>query len=91
LQFLGALLDNCREVRHAERKILKIVKLNDLAMYKSSIDRLMENLDSYLQVCFVLCYETVTLFFVLTKETLTLLGTFLLVIGKNSENRAEMN
>jgi hypothetical protein len=91
LQFLGALLDNCREVRHAERKILKIVKLNDLAMYKSSIDRLMENLDSYLQVCFVLCYEIVPLFFVLTKETLTLLGTFLLVIGKNSENRAEMN
>jgi hypothetical protein len=91
LQFLGALLDNCREVRHAERKILKIVKLNDLAMFKSSIDRLMENLDRYLQVCFVLCYEIVTLFFVLTKETLTLLGTFLLVIGKNSENRAEMN
>ncbi|XP_045798541.1 protein SIEL-like [Trifolium pratense] len=47
--FLGALVDNCREVRCAERKILKIVKLNDLAMFKSSIDRLMENLDSYLQ------------------------------------------
>lgn len=50
LQFLGALVDNSREVRCAERKILKVVKLNDLAMFKSSIDRLLENLDSYPQV-----------------------------------------
>lgn len=50
LQFLGALLDNSREVRCAERKILKIVKLNNLAMFKSSIDRLLENLDCYAQV-----------------------------------------
>lgn len=47
--FLGALLDNSREVRCAERKILKIVKLNNLAMFKSSIDRLLENLDRYAQ------------------------------------------
>ncbi|KAL5058233.1 hypothetical protein RYX36_029837 [Vicia faba] len=46
--FLGALVDNCREVRCAVRKILKVVRLGDLAMFKSSIDRLLKNLDSYL-------------------------------------------
>lgn len=54
LQFLGALVDNSRTVRYAARKILKILKLNDLAMFKSSIDVLLENLDSYPQVCFIL-------------------------------------
>ncbi|KAJ1379849.1 Armadillo-type fold, partial [Sesbania bispinosa] len=49
LEFLGALVDNSREVRYAERKILKIMKLNDLALFKSSIDGLLKNLDRYPQ------------------------------------------
>ncbi|RDY12076.1 Protein SIEL, partial [Mucuna pruriens] len=47
--FLGALVDNSCDVRYTDRKILKIVKLNNLAWFKSSIDKLMRNLDSYPQ------------------------------------------
>ncbi|KAK7294764.1 hypothetical protein RJT34_17660 [Clitoria ternatea] len=47
--FLCALVDKSWDVRCAERKILKLVKLNDLALFKSSIDKLLENLDSYPQ------------------------------------------
>ncbi|TKY65757.1 SIEL protein [Spatholobus suberectus] len=47
--FLDALVDNSWDVRYTDRKILKVVKLNDLAMFKSSIDRLLGNLDSYPQ------------------------------------------
>ncbi|XP_061362118.1 protein SIEL isoform X2 [Gastrolobium bilobum] len=45
--FLGVLVDNNREVRYVERKIAKQVKLNDLALFKSFINGLMENLDRY--------------------------------------------
>ncbi|OIV98566.1 hypothetical protein TanjilG_12152 [Lupinus angustifolius] len=47
--FLGVLVDNNREVRYAERKILKVVKLNDRVLFKSSIDSLLENLVHYPQ------------------------------------------
>ncbi|KAK7339973.1 hypothetical protein VNO77_20663 [Canavalia gladiata] len=47
--FLSALVDNSWDVRCTVRKILKLVKLNDLDMFKSSFDRLLENVDSYPQ------------------------------------------
>ncbi|KAF1897953.1 hypothetical protein Lal_00032715 [Lupinus albus] len=47
--FLSVLMDNNREVRYAERKILKIVKLSDRVLFKSSIDSLLENLVQYPQ------------------------------------------
>lgn len=62
LQFLGAQVDHSYDVRYTYRKILKLVKLKDLALFKSSIDRLLGNLDSYPQVCFILC-STCLLFF----------------------------
>ncbi|CAJ1808650.1 unnamed protein product [Sphenostylis stenocarpa] len=47
--FLGALVDNSWDVRYTYRKILKVMKLNNLALFKSSNDRLLQNLDSYPQ------------------------------------------
>ncbi|KAL2330661.1 hypothetical protein Fmac_018242 [Flemingia macrophylla] len=47
--FLGALEDNSWDVRYTERKILKVVKLNQLTFFKSSIDKLLRNLESYPQ------------------------------------------
>ncbi|KAK7395048.1 hypothetical protein VNO78_15590 [Psophocarpus tetragonolobus] len=47
--FFGALVDDNWDIRHTDRKILKVVKLNNLALFKSSIDRLLGNLDSYPQ------------------------------------------
>lgn len=52
LQFLGVLVDNRKEVRYAARKILKLVKLSNLKLFKSSIDGLLESLSIYPQVCF---------------------------------------
>ncbi|XP_047159467.1 protein SIEL-like isoform X1 [Vigna umbellata] len=47
--FLGALVDDSWDVRYTYRKILKVMKLNNLALFKSSVDRLLRNLDSYPQ------------------------------------------
>ncbi|XP_014492475.1 protein SIEL-like [Vigna radiata var. radiata] len=47
--FLGALVDDSWDVRYTYRKILKVMKLNNLALFKSSVDRLLGNLDSYPQ------------------------------------------
>ncbi|KAL2626839.1 hypothetical protein GLYMA_07G156700v4 [Glycine max] len=47
--FLGALVDNSWDVRYTDRKILKVVKLNYLALFKSSVDSLLGSLDSYPQ------------------------------------------
>lgn len=48
--FLGALVDNnSSDVRFTYRKILKVMKLNNLPLFKSSVDRLLRNLDSYPQ------------------------------------------
>ncbi|XP_068487328.1 protein SIEL [Phaseolus vulgaris] len=47
--FLGALVDTSWDVRYTYRKILKVMKLNNLALFKSSVDRLLRNLDSYPQ------------------------------------------
>ncbi|XP_029127904.1 protein SIEL [Cajanus cajan] len=47
--FLGALMDNSWDVRYTDRKILKVVKLNQLTLFKSCIDKLLRNLDSYPQ------------------------------------------
>ncbi|KAI4356079.1 hypothetical protein L6164_000129 [Bauhinia variegata] len=47
--FLGALVDNSLEVRCTARKILKVVKLNDLVLFKSSVDGILKILDIYPQ------------------------------------------
>ncbi|KAK3227409.1 hypothetical protein Dsin_007271 [Dipteronia sinensis] len=47
--FLGTLVDNCDHVRSATRKILKLVKLPNLKLFKLCIDSLLENLQMYPQ------------------------------------------
>ncbi|TXG58901.1 hypothetical protein EZV62_016730 [Acer yangbiense] len=47
--FLGTLVDNCDHVRSATRKILKLVKLPNLKLFKLCIDSLLENLQIYPQ------------------------------------------
>ncbi|XP_027352291.1 protein SIEL isoform X3 [Abrus precatorius] len=47
--FLLTLANNNWDVRYTERKLLKVVKLKDLELFKSSIDRLLENIESYPQ------------------------------------------
>ncbi|KAL6955254.1 hypothetical protein U1Q18_045534 [Sarracenia purpurea var. burkii] len=47
--FLGTLVDTSAVVRSASRKVLRIMKLNDMAMFKLSVDGLLENLEMYPQ------------------------------------------
>ncbi|KAK4834531.1 hypothetical protein QYF36_024374 [Acer negundo] len=47
--FLGTLVDNHDHVRSATRKILKLVKLPNLKLFKLCIDSLLENLQIYPQ------------------------------------------
>ena len=52
LQFLGTLLDSNSLIRSATRKILKLVKLSNIELFRLSFDSLIENLEKHPQVCF---------------------------------------
>ncbi|KAM7526542.1 hypothetical protein LguiA_016444 [Lonicera macranthoides] len=47
--FLGTLVDTSSLIRSSARKVLKLAKLNKLAMFKLSVDGLIENLEMYPQ------------------------------------------
>lgn len=47
LMFLGTLVDTSTLVRFAARKVLRITKLHNLAMFKLSVDSLIQNLEMY--------------------------------------------
>ncbi|KAJ7950055.1 protein SIEL [Quillaja saponaria] len=47
--FLGVLADNSMAVRYAARKVLKLIKLKDLELFKLSINSLLENSGLYPQ------------------------------------------
>lgn len=49
-QFLGSLVDKDSSIRSAARKILKLVKLPVLKLFKQAVDALLENLETYPQV-----------------------------------------
>jgi len=75
--------NNSSDVRFTYRKILKVMKLNNLPLFKSSVDRLLRNLDSYPQVCFILG-STCLLYFQWLKYPCTL-HVFLFHNSGNSE------
>ncbi|KAL7265628.1 hypothetical protein ACSBR1_003420 [Camellia fascicularis] len=47
--FLSTLVDSSALVRSAARNVLRVIKLNDIAMFKLSVDGLLENLEMYPQ------------------------------------------
>ncbi|THG03076.1 hypothetical protein TEA_026148 [Camellia sinensis var. sinensis] len=49
LKFLSTLVDSSALVRSAARNVLRVIKLNDIAMFKLSVDGLLENLEMYPQ------------------------------------------
>ncbi|CAL5335222.1 unnamed protein product [Camellia sinensis] len=48
-EFLSTLVDSSALVRSAARNVLRVIKLNDIAMFKLSVDGLLENLEMYPQ------------------------------------------
>lgn len=56
LQFLGTLVDRNTLTRSAARKILKLAKLPDLKLFRSTIDTLLDNLEMCPQVSFPLTF-----------------------------------
>lgn len=53
LQFFGALIDADALIRSAVKKTLQLTKFQKLAMFKSCIDGLIQNLELYPQVVFL--------------------------------------
>jgi len=53
LQFLGTLTDSNMIIRSSTRKILKLVKLPNIELFRLFVDGLIESLEKHPQVCFV--------------------------------------
>lgn len=65
-QLLGSLVDKNSTIRFATRKILKLANLPVFKLFKLTVDALLENLETYPQVCYTATHifaELVTFLF----------------------------
>lgn len=49
-QFISVLMDVDARVRHAAQKLLQVIRLQNMEIFKSSIEGLLKNLELYPQV-----------------------------------------